>query len=82
MSNGKDYAFIIDTIRHINQDIDILRLKLTTLSDYMNVGDQRDEIKTISRSLALASQICKGVYIDLIKLEMEDSEEFLNGNSK
>lgn len=82
MSNGEDYAFFIDTIRHINQDVDILRLKLATFSDYADVGEQRDEIKAISRSLATASQICRGVYIDLIKLEMKDREDFLNGNSK
>lgn len=82
MSNGEDYAFMIDAIRHINQDIDILRLKLTTLSNYTNVGDRRDEIKSISHSLATVSQICRGCYVDLIRLEMEDREDFLNGNSK
>lgn len=82
MSNGEDYAFLIDTIRHVSQDVDILRLKLATLSDYADVGEQRDEIKTISHSLATASQICRGAYIDLIKLEIEDRVEFLNGNSK
>ena len=82
MSNGKDYAFMIDAIRRISQDVDILRLKLVTLSDYADVGEQLDEIKTISRSLATASQICRGAYIDLIKLEMEDREDFLDGNSK
>ena len=82
MSNGEDYAFLIDTIRHVSQDVDILRLKLATLSDYADVGEQRDEIKAIARSLATASQICRSAYIDLIKLEMEDREEFLNGNSK
>lgn len=82
MSNGEDYAFMIDTVRHIGQDVDILRLKLATLSDYSDMGEQRDELKAISRSLATASQICRGAYIDLIKLEMEDREDFLNGNSK
>lgn len=82
MSNGEDYAFMIGSIRRISQDVDILRLKLLTLSDYSAVGEQRDEIKAISRSLATASQICRGAYIDLIKLETEDREDFLNGNSK
>lgn len=82
MSNGEDYAFMIDSIRHISQDVDILRLKLVASSNYLDVGEQRDEIKAISRLLATVSQICRSAYIDLIKLEMKDREEFLNGNSK
>lgn len=82
MSNGKDYAHVTEMIRRINQDVDILRLKIVTMSDYMGVNVHRDALKDISRSLATASQICRGVYIDLIKLEMEDREDFLNGNSK
>lgn len=82
MDNGEDYAFMIDAIRRISQDVDILRLKLVSLSDYSDVGEQRDEIKAISRSLATASQICRGICIDLIRLETEDGEDFLNGNSK
>lgn len=82
MSRGEDYAFMIDAIRRISQDVDILRLKLATMSDYTNVGERRDEIKAISRSLATASQICGGCYVDLIRLEMKDREDFLNGISK
>lgn len=82
MSHNEDYAYMTETIRRITQDVDILRLKLVTMSDYMGVNVHRDEVKDLSRSLATASQICKGVYIDLIKLEMEDREDFLNGNSK
>jgi len=82
MSHGEDYASMIDTIRHISQDVDILRLKLASMSDYTNVGERRDEIKAISRSLATASRICGDAYIDLVRLEMEDREDFLNGNSK
>lgn len=82
MSNGADYAFMVDAIHRISQDVDILRSKLVMLSDYSDVGEQRDEIKTISRSLATVSQICRGAYIDLIKLEIEDREDFLNGNGK
>lgn len=32
--------------------------------------------------LKTLSQICRNVYIDLIKLEMEDREDFLNGNGE
>jgi hypothetical protein len=82
MSNGKDYAHMTEMIRRINQDVDVLRLKMVTMSDYMGVNAHRDEVKELSRSLATASQICRYVYIDLIKLEMEDREDFSNGNSK
>lgn len=82
MSHGEDYTHLTETIRRINQDVDILRLKILTISDYMGVNVHRDALKDISRSLATASQICRGVYIDLIKLEMEDREDFLNGNGK
>lgn len=82
MSHGEDYTYVTETIRRINQDVDILRLKMVTMSDYMGDNIHRDEVKEISRSLATASQICRGVYIDLIRLEMEDREDFLNGNSE
>ena len=82
MSHGEDYTHLTEMIRRINQDVDILRLKILTISDYMGVNVHRDALKDISRSLATVSQICRGVYIDLIKLEMEDREEFLNGNGK
>lgn len=82
MSQNEDYAYMTEMIRRINQDVDILRSKILTISDYMGVNVHRDALKDISRSLATASQICRGVYIDLIKLEMEDREDFLNGNSK
>lgn len=82
MSHGEDYAHMTEMIRRINQDVDILRLKMVTMSDYMSVDAYRDEVKELSRSLATASQICRYVYIDLIKLEMEDREDFSNGNSK
>jgi hypothetical protein len=82
MSHGEDYTYMTETIRRINQDVDILRLKMVTMSDYMGDNIHRDGVKEISRSLAAASQICRGVYIDLIRLEMEDREDFLNGNSK
>ncbi len=82
MSNGEDYAYMTETMHRINQDIDILRMKMINMSDYMGANVHRDEIKRLSRSLATASQICRNVYIDLIKLEMEDREEFLGGNSK
>ena len=82
MRHGEDYAHLTEMIRRINQDVDILRLKILTISDYMGVNVHRDALKDISRSLATASQICRGVYIDLIKLEMEDREDFLNGNNK
>lgn len=82
MSHGEDYTQLTEMIRRINQDVDILRLKILTISDCMGVNVHRDALKDISRSLATASQICRGVYIDLIKLEMKDREDFLNGNSK
>ena len=82
MSHGEDYTHMTEMIRRINQDVDILRLKMLTMSDCMGVNVHRDEIKDLSRSLATASQICRGVYIDLIKLEMEDREDFLNGNGE
>lgn len=82
MSQNEDYAYMIETIHRINQDVDVLRLKMVTMSDYMGVNVHRDEVKELSRSLATASQICRNVYIDLIKLEMEDREDFSNGNSK
>ena len=82
MSHGEDYTHLTEMIRRMNQDVDILRLKILTISDHMGVNVHRDALKDISRSLATASQICRGVYIDLIKLEMEDREDFLNGNSK
>lgn len=76
MSHGEDYTYMTEMIHRINQDVDILRLKMITMSDNMGVNIHRDEIKDLSRSLATASQICRGVYIDLIKLEMEDREDF------
>ena len=82
MSRDEDYTYVIETIRRIYQDVDVLRLKMVTISGYMGVNVHRDEVKEISRSLATASQICRGVYIDLIRLEMEDREDFLNGNSE
>lgn len=82
MSRDEDYTYTIETIRRIYQDVDVLRLKMVTISGYMGVNVHRDEVKEISRSLATASQICRGVYIDLIRLEMEDREDFLNGNSE
>ena len=82
MSHGEDYTHLTEMIRRINQDVDILRLKILTISDNMGVNVHRDALKDLSRSLATASQICRGVYIDLIKLEMEDMEDFLNGNGK
>jgi hypothetical protein len=82
MSHGEDYTYMSEMIRRIYQDVDILRLKIVTVSDYMGVNVHRDALKDLSRSLATASQICRGVYIDLIKLEMEDREDFLNGNSE
>lgn len=82
MSNGEDYVHMTEMIRRINQDVDILRFKIVTMSDYVGVNVHRDALKDLSRSLATVSQICRGVYIDLIKLEMEDREDFLNGNSK
>lgn len=82
MSHGEDYAHMTEMIRRIAQDVDILSLKMVTLSDYMGVNAHQDEVKELSCSLATASQICRTVYIDLIKLEMEDREDFLNGNSK
>lgn len=82
MSHGEDYAHMTEMIRRIAQDVDILRLKMVTLSDYMGVNAHQDEVKELSCSLATASQICRTVYIDLIKLEMEDREDFLNGNSE
>lgn len=82
MSQNEDYAYMTEMIHRINQDVDILRLKMVTMSNYMGVNVHRDEVKELSRSLETASQICRHVYIDLIKLEMEDREDFLNGNSK
>ena len=82
MSRDEDYTYVIETIRRIYQDVDVLRLKMVTISGYMGVNVHRDEVKEISRSLATASQICRGVYVDLIRLEMEDREDFLNGNSE
>nr|DAT64171.1 MAG TPA: hypothetical protein [Caudoviricetes sp.] len=82
MRHGEDYAHMTEMIRRIYQDVDILRLKMVTMSDYMGVNAHRDEVKELSSSLATASQICRDVYIDLIKLEMEDREDFSNGNSK
>ena len=82
MSHGEDYAYMTEMIRSINQDVDVLRLKMVIMSDYMGVNVHRDEIKELSRSLATASQICRDVYIDLIKLEIEDREDFLNGNGE
>lgn len=82
MSRDEDHTYMIETIRRIYQDVDVLRLKMVTISGYMGVNVHRDEVKEISRSLATASQICRGVYIDLIRLEMEDREDFLNGNSE
>lgn len=74
----KTYMHMTEMIRRINQDVDILRLKIIT----MGVNVHRDEVKELSRSLETASQICRSVYINLIKLEMEDREDFLNGNSE
>lgn len=82
MSHGEDYTRMTETIRRIYQDVDILRLKIVIMSDYVGVNAQRDELKFLSRSLATASQICRTVYIDLIRLEIEDREDFLNGNGK
>lgn len=82
MSRDEDYTYMIETIRRMYQDVDVLRLKMVTISGYMGVNVHRDEVKEISRSLATASQICRGVCIDLIRLEMEDREDFLNGNSE
>lgn len=44
--------------------------------------EDEDSIKKIYDLMAEASQICRGVYIDQIKLKTEDREDFLNGNSK
>lgn len=82
MSQNEDYAYMIETIHRINQDVDVLRLKMVTISDYMGVNVHRDEVKELSRSLATASQICRNVYIDLIRLEIGDREDFLNGNGE
>lgn len=82
MSHGEDYTYMTEMIRRIYQDVDILRLKMVTMSDYMGVNIHRDEVKELSCSLATASQICRNVYIDLIKLETEDREDFLNGNGE
>lgn len=82
MSHGEDYAHMTEMIRRITQDVDILRLKMVTMSNYMDINTHQDEVKDLSHSLATASQICRGVYIDLIKLEMEDREDFSNGNGK
>lgn len=82
MSHGEDYTRMTEMIRRIYQDVDILRLKIVIMSDYVGINAQRDELEFLSRSLATASQICRGVYIDLIRLEMEDREDFLNGNGK
>lgn len=82
MSHGEDYTHMTEMIRRIYQDVDILSLKMVIMSDYVGVNVRRDELKYLSRSLATASQICRTVYIDLIKLETEDREGFLNGNSK
>ena len=44
--------------------------------------DDKDSIKKIYDLMAEASQICRGVYINQIRLATEDREDFLNGNSK
>jgi hypothetical protein len=82
MSRGEDYTHMTEMIHSINQDVDILRLKMITMSNYMGVNVHRDEVKELSRSLATVSQICRSVYIDPIKLETEDREDFLNGNGE
>lgn len=82
MSRGEDYTYMIETIRRIDQDIDLLRLKMLTLSDYAGMGKHLDEEKAILYSLKTLSNICRNVYIDLIKLEMGDREDFLNGNGE
>lgn len=82
MSRGKDYRYMIETIHRIDQDVDLLRLKMLTLSDYAGMGKYLDEEKEILNSLKTLSQICRNVYIDLITLETEDREDFLNGNGE
>ena len=37
MSHGEDYTYMSEMIRRIYQDVDILRLKIVTVSDYMGV---------------------------------------------
>lgn len=44
--------------------------------------EDEDSIKKIYDLTTEASQICRGVYINQIRLETEDREDFLNGNSK
>lgn len=44
--------------------------------------EDEDSIKKIYDLMAEASQICRGVYINQIRLVTEDREDFLNGNRK
>ena len=52
MSHGEDYAYMTEMIHRINQDVDILRLKMITMSNYMGVNVHRDEVKELSLYVA------------------------------
>ena len=52
MSRGEDYTHMTEMIHSINQDVDILRLKMITMSNYMGVNVHRDEVKELSRRFA------------------------------